>query len=410
MCFIYITPLFLYFPRFLPSIETQPLLVTLVAILGLVFGRNRRAALAFAGLACVLMFWITVRIGLNGTFSSSIGLIQILIGPLVLFGVLGLRAPPPSRRVMAAVTIYFVLCAAVEILAPGAYDALASTLLSRASVADGHRGISLLTPEPTYAAISVIYFLMLAWWSGKHWGFRFRWIEPVLAFCLIATGSTYVGLLLLALACVRWPRLMVLAATATVIVVPLIGVGALGNDDSIRAVVAISRLLSTDFSDFLPAISIADSSIGSRLATNTASFFTILNSPLGLGLSCEAVPQALDAAGFDFAFNNEVLIDVLQDGCLKPQSYLATVGIGLGALSLVFLPLLITLIRSALGTVRRPFWASPLVLASVMLVVQGQLSSPIPWILIFLALTGYPSHKKQRPSSQSTSERVHQTT
>lgn len=203
MQFIYITPLFLYFPRFFPGIETQPLLVTLVAILGLVFGRNSQSALAFAGLTCLLMLWIAVRIVFNGIISSSLGLIQILIGPLILFGALALRAPPPSRRVMAGLTIYFLLCACVEILTPGAYHALASTLLSRASVADGHRGISLLTPEPTYAAISVIYFLMLAWWSGKHWGFRFRWIEPVLALCLIATGSTYVGLLLLALACVR---------------------------------------------------------------------------------------------------------------------------------------------------------------------------------------------------------------
>jgi hypothetical protein len=356
------------------------------------------------------MFWISISIGLNGTLSSSIGLIQILIGPLILFGALGLRAPPPSRRVMAGITIFFVLCAAFEILAPGAYYALASTLLSRASVADGHRGISLLTPEPTYAAISVIYFLMLAWWSGKHWGFRFRWIEPVLAFCLIATGSTYVGLLLFVLACVRWPRRMVLVTTATVIVVPLIGVGALSNDDSIRAVVAVSRLLSTDFSDFLPAISIADSSLGSRLATNTASFLTLLHSPLGLGLGCEAVPKALEAAGFDFAFDNAVLIHLLEDGCVKPQSYAATVGIGLGALSLVFLPLLIALIRSAHGAVRRPLWASPLVLAGVMLVVQGQLSSPIPWILIFLALTGYPDHPKHSPSTQSTSERELQTT
>lgn len=203
---------------------------------------------------------------------------------------------------------------------------------------------------------------------------------------------------------------MVLVTIATVIVVPLIGVGALGNDDSIRAVVAVSRLLSTDFSDFLPAISIADSSLGSRLATNTASFLTLLHSPLGLGLSCEAVPKALDAAGFDFALNNPVLIGVLQDGCLKPQSYAATVGIGLGALSLVFLPLLIALIRSALGAVRRPFWASPLVLAGVILVVQGQLTSPIPWILIYLALTGYPNRPKHSPSTQSTSERVLQTT
>jgi len=406
MQLIYITPLFLYFPRFLPSVETQPILATLVAFLGFVFCRNRRCVLAFAVLACVLMFWITVRIGFTGNFSGSIGLIQILIGPLVLFSALGLRAAPPSRGVIAAVTIYFVLFFAIEVLLPDAYYTVASALLSRANVSDGHRGISLLTPEPTYAAISVIYFLMLALWSGKHWGFRFRWIEPSLAMCLIATGSTYVGLLLFALASVHWPRIMLFVTSTVVIVVPFISLIALGNDDSIRAVVAVSRLLSTDFGDFLPAISIADSSIGSRLITNTASFLTLVHSPLGLGLDCETVPKAFNAAGFDFAFNNSVLSEVIKDGCLKPQSYSATVLIGLGALSLIFLPLLIVLIRSAHCNVRRSFWASPLVLAGVMLVVQGQLSSPIPWLLIYLALTGYPDN----PNTQSKRERVIQTT
>ena len=400
MQFIYITPLFLYFPRFLTSIETQPLLVTLVAVFGLVFGRNRRAALAFVGLGCVLMFWIAVRIGLGGTFSSSIGLIQILIGPLILLGLLALRAPPPSRRLIAGVTIYFVVCAALEILSPVAYYNIASTILSRANVSDGHRGISLLTPEPTYAAISVFYFLMLAWWSGKYWGFRIRWIEPILVFCLMATGSTYVILLLLALACVHWPRQMFLLTIITFISVPLIGVSALGNDDSIRAVVAISRIISIDFSDFLPAISMADSSVGSRLVTNAASFLTIVHSPLGLGLNCEALPKALDAAGYEFAFQNEALIAALENGCLKPQSYTATVVIGLGALSLVFFPLLITLILGARGTVRRRFWTAPLVLAGVMLVVQAQLSSPIPWFLIFLGLNSDLIRQKIQPISE----------
>lgn len=406
MSFIYLVPLFLYFPRFLPTVETQPLLATGVALCGLLFGRNRRAALGFVGLAWVLMFWITIKIGLDGTFSSALGLIQILIGPLALFGALGLQAPPPSRRVMASVTIYFVLCATIEILAPGAYHALASSVLSRASVADGHRGISLLTPEPTYAAITVIYFLMLAWWSGKHWGFRFHWIEPALVLCLLATGSTYVGLLLLALAYIRWPRMMVLSTAAAGLIVSLIGVGALGNDESIRAVVAVSRLLAADFSDFLPSISIVDSSLGSRLTTNAASFLTLLHSPLGLGLNCDAVPEAFVAAGFDFAFNNVVLSEVIEDGCLKPQSYAATIALGLGALSIIFVPLLVALINCTRSPVRRSIWAAPLALAVVMLVVQGQLTNPIPWMLIFLALTGYPDHPQRRSGTYTAPDSV----
>lgn len=405
--FIYIAPLFLYFPRFLPGVETQPLLMTGVALLGLLLGRNFRAALGFAGLALAMLFWIVIKIAIDGALENALGLIQILIGPLTLFGALALKASPPSRKLIAGVAIYFLLSAAFEIFASGAYEAIATALLSRASVYDGHRGISLFTPEPTYATISVMYFLMLAWWSGKHWGFRYRWIEPVLALCLILTGSTYVGLLLLALACVRWPRQMILGIIAAVVVVPSVGHIALDNDESIRAVVAISRLLSVEFRDFLPSISVIDSSLGSRLITNTASFLTPLYSPLGLGLSCSAVPNAFEAAGFDFAFSNTVLNAVIDDGCLKPQSYLASVALGLGTLSLVFVPLLAGLTIRVHGRKRYMLWSPPLVLAIVMLVVQGQLSNPIPWMLIYFALSGVPEHTEPRhPAAHASHGRL----
>ncbi len=407
IAFIYLAPLFLYFPRFLPGVETQPLLMTGVALLGLLLGRNFRAALGFAGLALAMLCWIVIKIAVDGAFGNALGLIQILIGPLTLFGALALKAPAPSRKLMAGVAIYFLLSAAFEILASGAYEAVASALLSRASVFDGHRGVSLFTPEPTYATISVMYFLVLAWWSGKHWGFRYGWIEPALALCLILTGSTYVGLLLLALAYVRWPRLMILGMVATVVVVPSIGYVALDNDESIRAVVAISRLLSAEFIDFLPSISVIDSSLGSRLTTNAASFLTPLHSPLGLGLSCSAVPSAFDAAGFDFAFRNTVLTAVIDEGCLKPQSYVASVALGLGVLSLVFVPLLAGLTIHARGRERYTIWSPPLALAIVMLVVQGQLSNPIPWMLIYFALSSVPEPPQpRRPAAHASHDRL----
>jgi len=407
MSFIYLAPLFLYFPRFLSGVETQPLLMIGVALLGLLLGRNRRAALGFAGLALATLCWIVIKIAIDGAFGNALGLIQILIGPLTLFGALALKAPAPSRKLMAGVAIYFLLSAAFEILASGAYGAVASALLSRASVFDGHRGVSLFMPEPTYAAMSVMYFLVLAWWSGKHWGFCYRWIEPALALCLILTGSTYIVLLLLAMAFVRWPRLMILGTTVSVFAVPLLGIVGLDNDESIRAVVAISRLFASDFSNFLPSISVADSSLGSRLTTNVASFLTPLHSPFGLGLDCSAVPKAFDAAGFDFAFSNPVLQEVMEQGCLKPQSYAASVALGLGALSPIFLVLLARLAIDACGRARRAIWAAPMSMAIVVFVVQGQLTSPIPWMLIFFALSGVPVRlQPSRPAAHASHLRL----
>lgn len=392
---IYIAPLFLYFPRFLPGVETQPLLSIGLALLALLWVRKRRALLGYVGLLWALFFWIAVKTLAEGEPGDAIGLVQLLIAPLTLFGALALNAPPPSRKVIAWVSLYYVLCAAFEILATDTYQVVASSLLSRATVTDGHRGISLFTPEPTYATISVSYFLVLAWWSGRHYGFRYRWIEPALAGCLILTGSMYVALLLLTFAFVRLPRLMILTTMVVGASVQLVDYIALGNDDSIRAVVAVSRLLASDFSDFLPSISVIDSSLGSRLTTNAASLLTPLHTPMGLGLSCESVPKAFLAAGFDFAFSNAVLSSVIEEGCLKPQSYAAAVALGLGAIAPVFIVLICALAHFARRRAKmRAVWPEPLALAVVMLIVQGQLTSPIPWLLIFFALRGLPEHSK----------------
>jgi len=388
MSFIYLSPLFLYFPHLLPEAETQPLLSTGLALLSLFAGRERRAVVAFLCLGLAITFWIVTRISIGGSVSSSLTLMQLLIGPLVLFGALALRAPPPSRNLMACVAAYFLLSALFELTLPSAYGALTTSLLSRASVIDGHRGISLFTPEPTYAALSVTYFLMLAYWSGRYRGFRHRWIEPALLLCLIATASTYVVLLLLVLAYVLRPRLMIVGSFILICIIPFSGLVALENDESIRVMVAISRLIASDFSNFLPSISLLDSSLGSRLATNTASFLTPVYSPLGLGLDCSAVPIAFEAARFDFVYQNAVLSAVMDEGCLKPPSYGASISLGLGAILPIFLFIFFRLIMYVNAQQCSKLWLPPFALAVVMLFVQAQLSSPIPWLLLFFAIHG----------------------
>lgn len=394
---IYIAPLFLYFPGLVPGVETQPLLAIIVAVYALFTGRNRKAPVTFAILASLLLFWVVVRLCYVESQGSSTGLFMILIGPIVLFGAMAQQAPPPSRRVVAIIAAYYGIAGVLEIALPDFYGALASSVLDRASVIDGHRGISLFTPEPTYAALSAVYFLMLSWWSGVRWGFRHRWVEPLLAGCLIATGSTYVVLFMFALAYAFRPRFMVLLTAVGAAVVPLLGFVTLDNDESIRAVVAVSRVVTSDFNDFLPSLSIIDSSLGSRLATNVASFLTPIYQPLGFGLDCAAVGSALSAAGFEFAFYNPVIRTVIDGGCLKPQSYLATVMVGLGGLSIGYLLLLFVLCRHAQGELEHRYWRPPAVVAGVILVVQGQITNPIPWLLIFFAMNFYTLTDPQSP-------------
>jgi hypothetical protein len=390
--YLYLLPLLLYYPVIIPNVDTQPLIMALVALGGILFGRNRRAPLSYSILAVFLVLLIIIKVVLEGNSASPFSLLPILVGPLFLFGALGLRALPPSRNLMAGIAIYFIIVALLQVFLPFAYEVISTTLLNRSTSADGHRGLSLLTPEPTYAAISCMYFLMLAWWSGRHWGFRHKWIEPSLVLCVLATGSTYLALLFLALAFVRWPRGTLFLTVASIYIVPLADISALGNEDSVRSVVAVSRLLSSDFSNFLPSISAIDSSLGSRITTGVASYFTPYYNPLGLGLDCEAVPSAYMASGFEFAFSNDVLSGVLESGCLRPQSYMSSVALGLGSLSILFFSLLYVALKYTNQNYNLKTWNYPLALAFVILFVQGQITSPIPWFLIFMAFADYRGH------------------
>lgn len=385
MQLIYISPLLIYFPRLISGVETQPWLAVVVAAFGIATGQNRKVPIAFFVLAATFLLWISIMSAVGG-LPGATELALILVGPLILFGAMGFEADPPSRPAMAIIAVFFAAAAVTEIIFPNTYEDLASLILDRASVSDGHRGVSLFAPEPTYAAISVTYFLILSWWSGKKWGFRYRWIEIVLVLCLLGTASTYAVLLLIALAFGQWPRAGLVCLAAGLLLAPALQIVALDNDEAVRGVVAISRLFSTDLNNFLPSVSEIDSSLGSRLITNVASLSTPLYYPLGLGLDCGAVPLAFNAAGYDFAFDNDVLQTVMYEGCLKPQSYSASIALGLGLMAVAFLLMLLLLLRFVQGKLPYRLWRPPLAVAAVVLVVQGQLTNPIPWLLIFIAM------------------------
>lgn len=385
MQLIYISPLLIYFPRLISGVETQPWLAVIVAAFGIATGSNRKVPIAFFVLSATFLLWISIMSAV-GSLPGATELALILVGPLILFGAIGFEAAPPSRLVMAIIALFFATAAMTETVFPNTYADIATVILDRASVSDGHRGVSLFAPEPTYAAITVTYFLLLSWWSGLRWGFRHRWIEFIFALCLLGTASTYAVLLLMALVFGQWPRASLIFLAAGVLLAPALQIVALDNDESVRGVVAISRLFSTDLNNFLPSVSEIDSSLGSRLITNVASLSTPLYYPLGLGLDCGSVPLAFNAAGYDFAFDNVVLQTVIYEGCLKPQSYSASIALGLGLMALAFLLLLLLLLRFVQGKLPHPLWRPPLAVAAVVLVVQGQLTNPIPWLLVFMAM------------------------
>lgn len=384
--FFLLTPFLIYFPRLIPGIETQPwfaLGFSAFAIMSTRAGKIGAASVVTA--VCLL----AVVVSVVGGAPSSAGLatLQFAVGPIFLCGVLAWKPLPPSRRCMALVATILAMLAALELLVPAVYQALAGLFLDRVTVTDGHRGLSVLTPEPTYASISLLYGLILAVWSRRCWGSQFPWVEWVFATLLLLTFSTYALLMMLVLAMLYRPRTVLFCATAAAAVVVLHGSNSgFDPEDSVRAVVAVSRLLSTDFDSLLPSISLLDPSLGYRLISLSAGASTVMVKPLGFGLGCSSVGDAFTAFGWDFTFSDGVLGPELRWGCLKPSSFLTSLLLAYGASAAILL--LVIAFAVARLTPDRPVvrWWSPLVLALMILTVQCQTTTPIPWFMIYIAL------------------------
>jgi len=382
-----LSPFLIYFPRLAPGIETQPWLVFLLSGWALLIDPRRRGWQASV-LILVSFFLFSVIAMLLGSASPSAGLssMQLAFGPLILCGVTTWRPDPPSRAAVATIAVLLSAIALFEVADPTSYAAVAGLLLDRVTVANGQRGISLLAPEPTYAALAVVYALLLAMWSRRFWGARHAWVEWLLVVLLGATFSTYALVLLVALAFMIRPKAMLVACILAVAFLQGLASSEFSEDGSVRAVVAVYRLLSVDWTAFLPSLSLVDPSLGYRFITLSAGFSTTLFAPFGYGLGCDSLVNAFDKLGWDFTFTDAVLGPELYDGCLKPSSFLSAALLSYGVLALPLLGLLIALVRRVMWTpVSRPWWAA-LAVALLILTIQCQMTNPVPWMIIYMAL------------------------
>ena len=381
----FLSPLLIYFPRLLPGIETQPWLTLLLALFGLAAPAARTSRTALSLLTVTLAFVLLFKALVSGDWSASLSGLQLLVGPLFLFGALALDCPPPSRTTLAVIACLVLTLVVVELVAPEVYASLANLLLDRATISDRHRGVSMLTPEPTYAALTLVYLLLLSQWSARVHGARYPWIELIFCIGLVATFSTYAVLLMAALLAIEWPMIFVAAGLVLgSLIVSVIAVGA-DNDSSVRAIVALARIATVDFNHILISLSVIDPSLGSRLILAVAALHTPLVAPLGLGLTCNSITKAFAALNYDFAFDNPVLGGTA-DRCLKPSSYAASALLALGWLAvpmfLIGAGLVSRCQKSAAGL---RAWLPALIIGLIILCIQGQLTNPIPWLLLFIA-------------------------
>lgn len=382
-----VSPLLIYFPRILPGIETQPWLAVGLAAWAFWCDPKLRGASAALGIVVAACFCVFALVLVGGVSSgAAASTLQFTVGPVLLCALATGQPLPPERRWCARLALILAGVALVEVAAPAAYAAVAGTLLDRVSLSDGHRGISLLTPEPTYASLALAYALMLSLWSRRCWGGSHSWVEWLLASLLFLTFSTYALLILMTIVFIYRPLLALSGLSAAL---PL-GYGYLAAGveagEGVRAVVALSKLLEIDRTAVLASLSIVDPSLGYRATSIAAGPASAIAAPMGFGLGCNSVSQAFDVLRWDFVLTDEVIGPALQDGCLKPSSYMTSILIAYGVMALVFISVIVMAVRHALGRSPGHVWWPGAVVALEILIVQSQVTTPVPWFILYMAL------------------------
>jgi hypothetical protein len=386
--FFYVGPLLIYFPRILPGYETQPTYFLSLCLLALVVGAKNFRALAslmtvvgFVSIVGMVLIWQEAI-----DTSTMISNWLLILGPVFLIGALAYDLAPPSRLFIAGVTLIFLATALIELLLPSTYVAISDFLLDRTNTFNAHRGSSFLTPEPSYAVCSLVYVWMLARFSAHFNGQKYPWIEWLIVGMLALTLSTFAVIFFIVFSFLRWPLVVFAGLAAVILFANTVNISALGNDDGFRALIAISRLFSVEIDNLLPSLNALDASLASRIISNLAGFSTVAYYPFGVGLQCQSLLDVVSTGRLTVAFENEALMSKIASGCLYPAAYMPALFLGLGWTSVAVL-----LMTSSLVWVL--FWnktqyridSYPLCAALLMFMLQSQISSPIPWMLVYMS-------------------------
>jgi hypothetical protein len=333
-----------------------------------------------------------IGICLNGLIESNlVGSLQLLIlvvGPLTFFAATSLDAELPSEFSLKLISAMIVIIAILELFLPQFYESLASLLLSRYTLTDGSRGLSFLTPEPTYAALSLTYVLSLVLALEYKNNRTYLGLKYTSLAMLFMTFSTYAIVLLGAYLFVKYTKTSLLVTASMSVIFAVGGIIFFQTSSDPRFVIAISNLFAIDYSNVLASLSRIDPSLGTRLYSIAASYSSSIGTFVGFGLDCSAMGSAFTEFDYTALYENPVLADVATNGCLKPQSYLAALGLGLGSFSFLLALYFLIIVQSSIprqiyGKVRWEMFF----IAITILCLQSQMTNPIPWLILYLSLT-----------------------
>lgn len=398
-----LTLFFVLFPylRLIPSItaEVQPL-SGLFAVLYLISNPIRKDSfLTFLPLIFVCIFYLIILVLKNSIFylplinGSAIESLIIFLIPILTFLVLFGHIDKVSTQLFKYSVSIWTLLATLQFFTPQLLvflrlDSLLSALISRfsvASLAEINRGITIFSPEPSYASYVIILMFLFSWWLYRHNLITKRSTVLMLSACLWMAYLTRPASIVFSFAIIfgayglsillKKPlRFFLLVPLTFVIIVTLIS-----SSDSLRASDVFLSSLNQIFQEGLTADNLLQisSRYGSgRLPTVFVGYFSAFELyPFGNGLGAWAYSFSNAAAKMGLEIDNS-----------KPFGYasLAAFDMGLPGLIAVTFPFAtFTLSRLISGQISAFAWAC-WATAIFGIYANSPVSLPIYWVIFLL--------------------------
>lgn len=253
---------------------------------------------------------------------------------------------------------------------------------------DGIRGIAIFGPEPSYYGIIAIYYLTFLEWAkikGLIRENKYYYINIlIIIFCSILTKSTY-SILFIALFILYKVKLRKIVLLAPIFIIYFL---LNKNIYQSRAVEALKNIIEAKNLSLKEKLFYADGSVGARFFLNSLGYNTFLMYPLGLGLSSfeEKAVDIGEELGYDFNKQPHFRWEKEVKGTYQigAQTYFSKYIFEFGIFGIPLMLFLINKITLVIFYKKyRKFKLLCYTSGVIMLIImQGQLSNPIPWIMI----------------------------
>lgn len=382
----------IYFPILGRTAETQPAVATLAALIVVAALLVRTCYTGTISVFVLGSFAFTCLLVFHSLFFAQIvnwaELPKFLLGPFF-FAVALCLAPYCGAWPLRIALAFLAMGGVLEVFSPSLYEIL-NTYISAdrpGSEALSLRGLRYFTPEPTYAALSVFFLIVVNYFllrTAKISRHAFRAHLMLLIPMLLLTFSSYAMALLfiMGVAYVIRGKNIVLSA-ASLAFTPLLVVLVFNSET--RAGQLLRNISEVSWSNIVQTFFLAEPSFSTRVLSMGAAVQGFLRNPLGYGIgSFQAIYwRHFNELNWGWVRFHEVVGQTyLERSALQPQSYLTALVHDLGIFGVTAFAIFLWGIRGAWGSTATQ--AGFFLAAGFMLTVQAQLTNPIPWVSLGL--------------------------